>query len=405
MRALLGATLIDGSGAPPLADAAVLVEGERIAAAGPRSAVPVPAEAEIADLTGCTLLPGLIDCHDHFAFGAYSLMDVWGLDAPASARHLRTASILRRTLESGYTTVRDAAWLDLGFKQAIAAGDIVGPRLVLAVNIITPTGGIGDATSPAGHGRMHPADPMLPDGVADGADAARAAVRRMVRAGADVIKCATTGGASSRVGHGPLDPVFTLEEMRALVEEAHAHGRPVMCHAIGGPGLRLAIEAGVDSVDHGAYLDDDPGLVEQMAAQGTFFVPTLTVYTFHRDRGAPHVQARAREMQPHEQASIRLALEAGVKIVAGTDAGGYAHNINARELALLVEAGLSPMQAIQAATGRAAECLQLADEIGTVETGKRADLAAFRGDPLADITILEREQPVLVLQDGEVRVG
>ena len=296
MRALLGATLIDGSGAPPLTDAAVLVEGERIAAAGPRDAVPVPAEAEIVDLAGSALLPGLIDCHDHFAFNAYSLMDVWGLDAPASARHLRTAAILRRTLESGYTTVRDAAWLDLGFKQAIAAGDIVGPRLVLAINIITPTGGIGDATSPAGHARMHPADPMLPDGVADGVDAARAAVRRMVRAGADVIKCATTGGASSRVGHGPLDPVFTPEEMRALLDEAHAHGRPVMCHAIGGPGLRLAVEAGVNSLDHGAYLDDDPGLVEQMAAQGTFYVPTLTIlHAASRPRRAARAGPRPRD--------------------------------------------------------------------------------------------------------------
>lgn len=405
MRALLGATLIDGTGTAPLPDAAVLVDGERIAAAGPRDAVTVPPEAEAIDLAGCTILPGLIDCHDHLAFGAYTLMDVWGLDAPASARHLRTAAVLRTTLENGYTTVRDAAWLDAGFKQAIAAGHIVGPRLVLAVNIITPTGGIGDPMSPAGHERAHPNDPMVPSGVADGVDAVRAAVRRMVRAGADVIKCATTGGASSREGHGPRDRVFTRAEMDALVDEAHALGRPVMCHAIGGPGLRLAVEAGVDSIDHGAYLDDDPALIDRMAVQGTFYVPTLTIYTLHRERGASHVQARARDMQAHERASIRLALAAGVKIVAGTDAGGYEHNINARELAYLVEAGLSPMQAIQAATGRAAECLRLAEEIGTVENGKRADLVAFRGDPLADITILEKRKPALVLQDGALRVG
>ena len=405
MQLLLGATLIDGTGAAPVPDAAVLINDGRITAAGPRRAVSWPADAEVIDLSGLTLLPGLIDCHDHLASHGYGLPQRWGLQEPLSTVHMRTASVLQQTLATGYTTIRDAAGLDGGFKLAVEEGLIAGPRLMLAVNIISPTGGLGDRVSPSGHDCCVVLDPMLPPSVANGTHEVQQVVRAMARAGADVIKCATTGGASSRPGHGPKDIAFTKDEMRALVEESHALGRRVMCHALGGPGLRMAIEAGVDSIEHGCYLDEDPELIPMMAERGTFFVPTLTVYVFHREVSAPHVRARGRDLYPHHIASLQKALAAGVKIVAGTDAGGHEHNINAQELRYMVEAGLSPMQALQAATGWAAECLGLEGEVGTVTPGKRADLVAVDGNPLQNITVLQDVQRIkLVLKGGDVCV-
>lgn len=402
MQLLLGATLIDGTGAAPLPDAAVLINDGRIVAVGPRQAVSPPAETETLDLTGCTLLPGLIDAHDHLAAHGYGLTQRWGLHEPLSTVHMRTATVLQQTLATGYTTIRDAAGLDVGFKMAVEEGLIPGPRLVLAVNIISPTGGLGDRVSPSGHDCCVVLDPTLPSGVANGIHEVQQVVRAMVRAGADVIKCATTGGASSRQGHGPKDSAFSKDEMRALVDEAHALGRRVMCHALGGPGLRMALEAGVDSIEHGCYLDEDPELIAMMAERGTYFVPTLTVYVFHRTHSAPHVQARSHALSAHHMASIQQALAAGVKVIAGTDAGGHQHNINARELPLLVEAGLTPMQALQAATGWAADCLGMADDIGTVAVGKWADCLAVTGNPLQNLSILhDPARLTLVLKGGQ----
>jgi imidazolonepropionase-like amidohydrolase len=399
---LIGATLIDGSGAPAQRDAAVLVDDERIAAVGPRHAIARPPNAEVIDCTGLTLLPGLIDCHDHLASHSYDLTHRWGLDQPQSTRHLRTAAVLQHTLATGYTTVRDAAGLDVGFKHAMQEGLLQGPRLVLAVNIISPIGGIGDRISPSGHACCVPLDPCLPESVANGVEGVRTMVRTMVRAGADVIKCATTGGASSRPGHGPKDAAFNLDEMKALVEEAHALGRRVMCHALGGPGLRTAIEAGVDSIEHGCYLDEDPELIPMMAEKGIFFVPTFTVYIFHREVSPPHVRVRGRDLEPHHIDSLHRALEAGVKIGAGTDAGGHQHYINARELQCMVDAGMSSMQALQAATGWAAECLGLERDVGTIQPGKLADLLVVEGDPLQDITVLQDLRCIqLVFQGGQ----
>src|SRR5919201_1345335 len=403
MQLLLGATLIDGTGAAPVPDAAVLIDDGRITAAGPRRAVSWPADAEVIDLSGLTLLPGLIDCHDHLASHGYGLPQRWGLQEPLSTVHMRTASVLQQTLATGYTTIRDAAGLDGGFKLAVEEGLIAGPRLMLAVNIISPTGGLGDRVSPSGHDCCVVLDPMLPPSVANGIHEVQQVVRAMARAGADVIKCATTGGASSRPGHGPKDIAFTKDEMHALVEESHALGRRVMCHALGGPGLRMAIEAGVDSIEHGCYLDEDPELLAMMVDKGIFFVPTFTVYVFHRDVSPPHVRARGRDLQPHHLESLQRALAAGVKVVAGTDAGGHKHHINARELQHLVEAGMSPMQALQAATGWAAECLGLEGEIGTIQPGKLADLVVVDGDPLQDITLLQDLQRIkLVFKEGQL---
>ncbi len=403
VRVLTGATLIDGTGATPVHDAAVVIDGDRIIAAGPRAATTWPATAEIVDLAGRTLIPGLIDAHDHMASHGYGLATRWGLEAPASTTHLRTGRVLAETLAMGYTTVRDAGGLDAGFKLAIEQGLIQGPRLVLGIQIISPTGGIGDSVSPSGHACCAVYDPLLPNSVGNGPDEVRDVVRTMVRAGADVIKTATTGGASSRPGHGPLDAAFSLGEMQALVTESHALGRRVMCHALGGPGLRTALMAGVDSIEHGCYLDEEPELMARMAAQGTFFVPTLTVYVYHRESPSPHVRARATELYAHHVASVRRALELGVPIAAGTDAGGHGHPKNALELQYLVDAGLTPMQALRSATQWAARCLGLEREVGTIEKGRLADVVVVNGNPLDDVKVLlDSTRIELVLKGGGI---
>jgi imidazolonepropionase-like amidohydrolase len=404
MKLLTGGTLIDGTGNPPAPGSAVLVNDDgRIEAVGHQDNIASPQGTETISIAGMTLLPGLIDCHDHLSSHGYDLMGRWGLNEPNSLQNIRTVRVMEQTLLTGYTTVRDAGWLDAGFKLAVEEGLIPGPRLVVATSPISPTGGLADRCSPSGHHQPPSPDPNLPIGVANGVDQVRAMVREVVRIGADVVKFATTGGASSRQGHGPKDIEFGRDEIEALVNEAHALGKKVMCHALGGPGLRMAVEAGADSIEHGTYLDEDPDLIKMMADKGTFFVPTFTVYIFHGERGTPHGQARSRALYPHHIESVQRALAAGVKVVAGTDAGGWGHVHNARELQCLVEAGMTPMQALVAATGWAAECLSLEKEIGTVERGKSADLLVVDGDPLRDITLLQSaERLKLVMKEGKV---
>ncbi|MFQ5874135.1 MAG: amidohydrolase family protein [Dehalococcoidia bacterium] len=418
MKVVTGATLIDGTGGPVLPNASVVIDGERIVDVGPGGHVSYPDDTEVVSISGMTLLPGLIDCHDHLASPGvlgplepgqvgvgYGLERSWQLDAPFSIRVLDTAKTLKDTLDMGYTAVRDGGGLDAGFKQAIEEGLIPGPRLVVSVSIISPTGGLADHVAPSGHCQSSPVNPNLGIGIADGPDAVRAKVREMIRRGADVIKFATTGGASSRPGHGPRDQEYTLEEARVLVKEAHLHGRKAMCHAIGGPGLRVALEAGADTIEHGAYLDEDPGYVMMMSEGGAFFVPTFTVYVYHSATPTPHIRPRAQALWPHLQESVGKALAAGVKVVAGTDAGGYVHGDNAQELQCMVEAGMSTMQAIQAATGWAAECIGLEKDIGTVEKGKLADLVVVDGDPLTDIRVLRQKERInMVFKGGQVQL-
>lgn len=402
MKALVGAMLIDGAGGLPLDDSAVLLDGERIVAAGPRGAMAIPPQAEEIDLTGLTLMPGLIDTHDHLADKNYTLLSRWEIEEPASLAHLKTAKAIEDSLAAGYTTIRDAGGLDAGFKQAIAEGLLNGPRLLTAVSIISPTGGIGDRVAPSGHRTAYATDPMRPIGVANGPEAVRSMVREMVRVGADVIKFATTGGASSRQGHGPKDIAFGPDEVKALVDEAAAQGKLTMCHALGGPGLRMCVEAGVGSVEHGCYLADDPDLLKIMADNNTFFTPTWEVYEFHSTISAPHVKARAEALFHTHRDSLHKAVEAGAKITAGTDAGGFVHGDNAREIELMVERGLSTMQAIQTATGWAAECIGLGKEIGTVEKGKQADLLAVAGDPLKSVSVLRDKEAIKLVMKGGV---
>ena len=401
MKALVGANLIDGTGGPVLNDATVLIDGERIVEVGPRLAVNLPPRTEEVDVSGMTLMPGMIDCHDHLASKDYGLASRMGYDSPLSLQHLRTAKVLEQTLEAGYTCVRDGGGLDAGFKQAVESGLYPGPRLVISVAIISPTGGLADKVTASGHCYPH-GDPMIPSGVADGDDPVRAKVREMCRVGADVVKFATTGGASSRPGHGPLDIAFGPKEVKALIDESRALGRRTMCHAVGGPGLRMCIEAGANSVEHGSYLAEDPDLSNMMAGEGIFLVPTFEIYEYHATLSAPHMQARSRALMDIHKDSLHQALAAGVKVVAGTDAGGYVHGDNAREVQILVEKGMSTMQAIQSCTGWAAECVGLEKDIGTISKGKYADLLVIDGDPLKDIEALRRPDSIKLVMKGGV---
>ena len=402
MKVIAGATLIDGTGSPPRKDSAVLVTDDgRIEAVGHREELATPENTERIDATGKTLLPGLIDCHDHLSSFSYDLMGRWGLAEAPSLRHLRIAKVMEETLLTGYTTIRDCGWLDVGFKQAVEEGLIDGPRLLVATTPLSPTHGMSDRSTPSGHHQPPSPDPNLPVGIADGVDQVRAKVREVLRVGADFVKVFQTGWG--RPHHGSLDVAFNRDELAALVNEAHTHGKRVASHAVGGPGLRMSIEEGVDTIEHGSYLDEDPDLLRMMADKGIFFVPTFVVFIFHREMGTPEAQTEASDFRHHHVESVQKALAAGVKVVAGTDAGGWVHGNNAQELECLVEAGMTPMQALVAGTGWAAECCGLEKEVGTVQVGKVADLIVVDGDPLKDITVLQDKTRIkLVMKEGKV---
>jgi imidazolonepropionase-like amidohydrolase len=402
MKALIGADLIDGTGRPVLKDSAILIDGERVTEVGPRGAVTLPPGTEEINLSGLTLLPGLIDTHDHLAHKNYSLDSRWEIEEPASVHHLKTARAIEESLAAGYTCIRDAGGLDSGFKYAVEQGLLNGPRLLTSVAIVSPTGGIGDRVAGSGHRNPFNNDPMHVDGVANGPDAIRALVRELVRVGADVIKFATTGGASSRSGHGPKDIAFGPDEVKALVDEAKSQEKYTMCHAVGGPGLRMCIEAGVGSVEHACYLAEDPDLAKMMADKNVFFTPTFEVYEFHSTISAPHIIERTKQLMQIHQESLHLAVSAGVKVSAGTDAGGFVHGDNAREIELMVERGLSNMQAIQTATGWAAECIGEEKNFGTVGKGKYADFLIVDGDPLKDISVIRNKERIKMVMKGGV---
>ena len=402
MLILLGGTLIDGSGGEPLADSAVLIgEDGRIVSAGPRAAAAIPEGAQQIDITGHTVMPGLIDCHDHLASFTYDLLSRWGMTEPRSTRTLRIASVIEDTLQSGYTTIRDCGWLDAGFKGAVDEGLISGPRLLVAAGPLGPTHSVQDRPTFSGHRRYSMPDPTIPYGVADGDAEIRAAVRENARVGADLIKVFQTG--FGRATHLGTDACYDLEELKTLVSESHAQDKLVACHAVGGPGLRTAVEAGVDSIEHGCYLDLDHDLLRMMADRNITLVPTLTVFAHHSAEGNPVAQVEAREFREHHIETVQQAMGYGVRVVAGTDAGGWFHGNNAVELDMLVDAGMTPMQAIVAGTSEAAACCGLGAELGTVGAGKLADLIVVDGNPLADITVLqERDRIRLVMKEGQV---
>ena len=402
MQALVGGTLIDGSGSEPLPESTVLIGDDgRIANVGPSAAVAIPEGAQQIDITGLTVLPGLIDCHDHLASFTYDLLSRWGMTEPPSTRAIRIARVIEDTLQSGYTTIRDCGWLDAGYKGAVEQGIIDGPRLLVAAGPLGPTHSVQDRPTFSGHRRYSMPDPNIPYGVADGDAEIRAAVRENARVGADLIKVFQTG--FGRATHLGTDACYDLPELKTLVAESHAQDKLVACHAVGGPGLRTAVEARVDSIEHGCYLDTDHDLLRMMADNNITLVPTLTVFAHHSAEGNPVAQVEAREFREHHIETVQQAMRLGVRVVAGTDAGGWFHGNNSVELDMLVDAGMTPMQAIVAGTGEAAACCGLGSDLGTLETGKLADVIVVDGDPLADITVLqERDNIRLVMKEGAV---
>jgi imidazolonepropionase-like amidohydrolase len=337
-------------------------------------------DVRVVDLEGRTVMPGLIDCHVHLA--PWALRLVGHPDQRLMELAAEAVRALRTTLEGGCTAARDLGGLDPGFRDAVERGVIAGPRLQVSCIIVSPTNGMTDPVT--AQGLRSPALPGMPEPECDGPHAARAKVREVLRAGADVIKIAVSGGVSApRVP--ARRPLFTPEEIAAVVDEAHRAGVPVACHAVGGPNTLAAVRAGVDTIEHGAWLDDET--VAEMARRGTWYVPTFAIYRWHAERGTALRQARARELIAPHRESFSRACAAGVRIALGTDSGAYGHGETAVELGHMVEAGLSPADAIVAGTARAAECLGVDGETGTLAAGKAADLLVLDRDPLRDVTV------------------
>ncbi|HXY70204.1 MAG TPA: amidohydrolase family protein [Gemmatimonadales bacterium] len=398
-------TLIDGTGATPVRNAVILVRGDRIEAVGP--AVRVPAGARVVDLSAYTVLPGFIDAHVHLASRPIGVGD-WvhrGITDDEGDDALWGAANARATLLAGFTTVRDvgsASFANVAVARAIEAGRIPGPRVLAAGHLIGISGGHCDQNGLAA-GATAERGPL--EGIAAGVDEVREAVRLQVKYGAAVIKICATGGVLSQ-GDEIGAQQMTEDEMRAAVETARMLGRRVAAHAHGNEGIKAAIRAGVTSIEHGSFLDDEA--VHLMVEHGTWLVPTLfagwSVGTPEAAAAAhlpPWAAAKGRQAWAALQQSIRLAVAGGVKIALGTDAGVDPHGQNAREFELLVTAGgMTPMQAIQAGTMNGATLLGMEHDAGSLEAGKFADLVAVRGDPLADITVLQH--PVFVMKGGDV---
>jgi imidazolonepropionase-like amidohydrolase len=383
--AFVGARLIDGRGGDPVDDAVVVVDGERITAVGRAATVKVPRGAARVDLAGLTLLPGLIDCHVHLLTESRPIQVEHA--ERLSERLYRGIPFAQATLNAGITTARDAGMTPAGLRIAIDDGIVAGPRLRVSVSIVSQTGGHADWTMASG------LDPGwvttdMPAAIADSPDEMRKVVRTIIRAGADWIKLCSTGGVMS-----PLDPPdtpqFTMEELGVAVEEATAARLGgVMAHAIGAQGVKNAVRAGVRSIEHGYMIDDEA--MDLMVERGTWLVPTLHALRSVRERAdaspgsmpawaLPKLETVARA----QRETLPEAIRRGVKVALGTDCGVGYHGTNAREIGLLVDAGLTPMGAIEAGTRVAAELLRMGDEIGTVEPGKLADLVAVDHDPLA----------------------
>lgn len=401
-------TLIDGQGGLPLSDAAVLIEDTHIRAVGPASRIPLPdAEITTIDARGGAILPGLIDTHVHLMFEGINIAR--DMATPFSLRFYYAIQHMRRTLEAGVTSVRDAGGADAGVKQAVERGIVLGPRMQISITALTITGGHGDGWMLSGNAfQLFPAYPGNPDNRCDGVDGVQQKVREVLRAGAEVIKICATGGVLSPTDH-PDFTQFSPEELDVIVREAaYRRGVKVMAHAQGAEGIKNAVRAGIHSIEHGIYLDDEA--IELMLARGTFLVPTLlaplAVLEIGEAGGMPEYGVRkAREVVEAHRDSIRRAYRAGVKIAMGTDAGVMPHGTNLRELGLMVDIGMSPMEAIVATTRTAAACLGWQDQIGTLEAGKLADVVISAVDPLTPDGIRALADPaniVLVMKDGKV---
>ncbi|HEX2754593.1 MAG TPA: amidohydrolase family protein [Candidatus Limnocylindrales bacterium] len=374
---LTGGRVFDGTGSDPaLAD--VAIEDGRIVGLG----TGLDGDAEV-DVRDRTVLPGMFDCHTHVCI---SNVDLWGhAQQPFSRQFYEAARNLQKTLAIGITSVRDAGGADLGIKEAVADGTIAGPRLQISIVMLSQTGGHGDDWYPSGAEVpfMGP-HPGRPSGIVDGVDEMRRKVRELHRAGADVIKVATSGGVLS-ARDDPRHAHFRPAELDALVEEATAAGMFVMAHAQGADGIKNAVRAGIRSIDHGIYLDDEA--IELMLRRGTWFVPTLVAPQGVLDAVDAGVSLpaavvdKARMVIDIHRAAFRRAVEAGVRIAMGTDSGVTPHGRNLRELQLMADGGMPPAAVLEATTRSAAELMGVDDDLGTIAEGKLADLVVVARDP------------------------
>lgn len=391
-------TLLDGSGAAPRANQLVVIVGDRISAVGDAATTMPPADARVIDLSSATVLPGLIDAHTHI-FLQGEEASAGGYDANILAqgialRSVRASVAARRALEQGFTTLRDlgtegAGYGDVGIKEAIERGIVPGPRLFVATLGISTTGGYPlEGYAP---------ELLLPHGVqiVDGPLEARKAAREQIGKGADWIKVYMTHRSwVDREGRLVSQPTMTVEELAAIVDEAHGNGKKVACHAYGGIGLRRGLDGGCDSIEHGLDLDD--AAIAQMLKQGTWYCPTLGVYYADWEpEGTPGGQRDRARASAHEP-SFRKAVKAGVKIAFGTDTGGTPWTSSmAAEFSQMVRLGMTPAEAIRAATSAAADMLGAKGELGSIAPGAFADLVAVSGDPLRDVSVLERVRFVM----------
>src|SRR6476661_2931396 len=396
-------TLIDGRSATPRREQVIVIRGNRIEAVGDAASTRIPAGAQAIDLSRSTVLPGLIDCHTHIflqgeipAEGGY---DAQLLKHGLAFRAARATVAARRALEQGFTTIRDvetegAGYGDVGIKKAIAAGYIPGPRMFVSTRAISTTGGYPlEGYAP---------EVAVPKGaqIVDGPVEARKAAREQLENGADWIKVYMTH-RSWVDGSGNLvsQPTLTLEEIRAIVDETHGWGRKVACHAYNGVGLRRALDGGCDSIEHGLELDDPA--VAQMVRQGTWYCPTMSPYYFDHAPADTPLGKRDRKRVALHGPSLQKAVKAGVRIVFGTDIGGFSWTEPiAQEFPRLTEFGMTPMAAIRSATTSAAEMLGMSGQIGVAAAGAYADIIAVPGDPLKDVKELSKVS--FVMKDGKI---
>jgi imidazolonepropionase-like amidohydrolase len=401
---LKAARLFDGRADRTVAPGLVVVEGNRITGVGPSARV--PAQAQVIDLGDATLLPGFIDSHTHMTGESSNNWLQGTLDGlrrtlPESA--IRSTEYARRTLLAGFTTTRDVGagdYLDVGLRNAIAAGVVPGPRLLVAVHALGARGGHCDETGYP-HLRFG-RETGIEDGIASGADAFRDAVRFQVKYGADVIKVCATGGVLS-LGDEVDTPQLTQAEMDAVVDEAHRLRKKAAAHAHGAGGAKVAIRAGIDSIEHGSFLDDEA--LRMMKERGTYLVPTLLAGAYVSGRIVPRsyppeIAAKAKAAAEAMAGTVRRAVQQGVKIAFGTDAAVGPHGANAKEFSLLVEAGMSPAAALRTSMLEAATLLGVEKSVGSLEAGKAADVIAVAGDPTSDVTATERVR--FVMREGRI---
>jgi imidazolonepropionase-like amidohydrolase len=396
-------TLIDGRGGQPVQDGGVLIQDGVILDVGPLDSLKIPSpNLEKVDAHGGFILPGFIDSHVHIMFNGFRIEDP--LFTPLSFYFYQAGESLRRTLEAGVTTARDAGLADYGVKMAVDEGLIPGPRLQISVMPLSITGGHFDLWMKSGI-EVKTSYRGLPDSVCDGADEVRKRVREVLRAGADVVKVMVTGGVMS-ANDSPEHPQFSREELEVMVEEASYRGINLMAHAHGAQGIKNALMAGIKSIEHGTYLDEE--CLDLLLEKDAWLIPTLLVNQ-HNTKMAEagklpdYSQNDSQKVAKLLEKNMKIAYHAGVRIAMGTDSGIAPHGQNLRELSLLCRIGMKPMEAIQAGTIRAAELLGWDDKIGTLESGKIADVVVSKKDPLVHIEALgDPENINLVLKDGKV---